>query len=71
MFTAAHLDLVEVLSCVKGHHIVGGDSDDGFICGVLGSVEGQRCLTWNHLRTERVCEEEEDEEDEEEVKIGA
>lgn len=44
-----YLDLVEVLSRLKGHHIVGGDADDWFICGVLRSVESQRRLTWNHL----------------------
>lgn len=44
-----YLDLVEVLSCLKGDHVVGGDAGDRFICGVLCSVESQRRLTWNHL----------------------
>lgn len=44
-----YLDLVEVLSSLKGHHVVGGDADDRFICGVLRSVESQRRLTRNHL----------------------
>lgn len=44
-----YLDLVEVLSCLKRHHIVGGDAYNRFICGVFGSVESQRRLTWNHL----------------------
>lgn len=44
-----YLDLVEVLSRLKGDHIVGGDASDRFICGVLCSVESQRRLTWNHL----------------------
>lgn len=46
----AHLDLVEVLPGVKGHHVVGGDADDGFVGGVFGSVEGERRLTWNYLQ---------------------
>lgn len=44
-----YLDLVEVLSRIKGNHVVGGDASDGFICGVPRSVESQRRLTWNHL----------------------
>jgi len=48
LLEAETLDLVEVLSRIKGHHVVGGDADDGFVCWVSGSVEGERRLTWNH-----------------------
>lgn len=50
-----YLDLVEVLSRLKRHHVVGGDADDGFVCGVSGSVEGQRCFTWNHLHNKHTA----------------
>lgn len=46
-----YLDLVEVLSCLKRDHVVGRDARNGLICGVLCSVECQRCLTWDHLET--------------------
>lgn len=49
----SHLDLVEVLSRIKRHHVVGGDADDGFVCRVLGPVKGQRRFTWNHLQTKQ------------------
>lgn len=44
-----YLDLVEILSCVERDNIVGRDARNGLICGVPCSVEGQRCLTWDHL----------------------
>lgn len=44
-----YLDLVEVLAGFEGDHIVGRDAGDGFICGILCSVECQCRLTRNHL----------------------
>lgn len=49
LLEAETLDLVEVLSRIKRHHVVGGDADDGFVCRVLGPVKGQRRFTWNHI----------------------
>lgn len=49
-----YLDLVEVLSCLEWDHVVGRDACNGLICGVLCSVECQRCLTWDHLETNTV-----------------
>lgn len=46
-----YLDLVEVLSCLEWDHVVGRDACNGLICGVLCSVECQRCLTWDNLET--------------------
>lgn len=45
-----YLDLVEILSCLEWNDIVGGDASNGLICGVFGSVEGQCCFTWDHLK---------------------
>lgn len=44
-----YLDLVEVLASFKRDHVVGGDAGDGFICGILGFVKRQCCLTRNYL----------------------
>lgn len=43
------LYLVKVLSSLEGHHVVGGDADDGFVCGVFGSVKRQRRFSRNHV----------------------
>lgn len=44
-----YLDLVKVLASFERDHVVGGDAGDGFICRVLGFVEGQCRLTRNYL----------------------
>lgn len=47
--SSLYLDLVEVLASFERDHVVGGDAGDGFICGVLRSVERQCRLTRNYL----------------------
>lgn len=47
---AETLDLVEIRSCLKRNNIVRADPDHRFVRGILGSVEGQRCFSGEHLQ---------------------
>lgn len=44
-----YLDLVKVLASLKRNHVVGGDTDDGFVCRVFGSIKSQRGFTRDQL----------------------
>ena len=52
-FKAEALDLVEILSRFKRHHIVSRDACNWFVHGVECRVEGEGCFSWHNLQTKK------------------
>ena len=49
LLKAEALYLVEIQTGIKRNHIVSGYSRHRFVRGVLSSVEGQGCLSWDYF----------------------
>jgi len=50
----ANLNLIKIRPRFERNDVICGYSNNRFVCGILGSVEGQSSLTWHQLQRKHI-----------------